>query len=179
MSANRYCDLLRVECAEIQDLASEIKQQQDASGEPSRQLLLYKALEVFRRFTYVDTKGMLPVQDGARNRQGNCISLSCLMALTLEKLGFSSEEVYVFIGVRIVDPTRVHAYLLLRGDSAGDFFVIDPEFRRLVPFSIKRFWSKYRAHVIFNRSNAAVKAEEKQWVLERLASIAAVGAAEP
>ena len=174
MSTNRYSSLLEVECPEIEDLSCEIGQKADLSKAILRETLLRNALETFKRFTYVDTKGILPVEDAARNGVGNCISLSCLMALTLEKVGVPETEMYIAIGVRTVDPARLHAYLLVRGDSSGEFFLIDPEFRRLVRFSIERFLSKYRVHVIFNRNKLAVKPEEKQSVLERLASIPTV-----
>jgi len=175
MSINRYSSLLAVECPEIEDLSCEIGHKAGPIASMTRETLLQKALETFKRFTYVDTKGIFSVEEAARNGVGNCISLSCLMALTLEKLGVPHADMYVCIGARLVDSMRVHAYLLLRGNSSGEFFLIDPEFRRLVQFSIERFMSKYRVHLLFNRTMVAVKPEEKQSVLEQLASLSAVG----
>jgi len=151
MAAARYSDRIEPGHAAVHQVAAAIARcAGNQKGLADREWLAAAAGHFLQSFQFVDTRGPVPIEETVRSRQGNCLALSCLLASALKHLGVLEHGVAVFAGCRLLQPERLHAYVLARGEKPGELTLVDPQFMKPMNLSLQGFWERHRVYVLFD-----------------------------
>jgi len=164
MAAARYSDRVQPGNSAVHQVAAAIARfAGNREGLTDGEWLAAAAGYFLQSFQFVDTRGPVPIEETVRSRRGNCLALSCLLASALKHLGVLKHGVAVFAGCRLLQPERLHAYVLTRGEKPEELTLVDPQFMKPMGLSLQGFWERYRVYVLFDdlqetTSNDAMRA---------------------
>jgi hypothetical protein len=112
---------------------------------------LERLLRLLRGFRYVNASGLTSLDEAARTRAGNCLSLVCLLCSLLRASGLDENQVFASVGCpRGFHLTEMHAYVILRESGRGRLSLIDPRIMRAGEITVNQLCSEYSIFVAFN-----------------------------
>jgi hypothetical protein len=174
MAATRYSDRVQPGNSAVHPIAAAVARfAGNQEGMTDREWLAAAAGYFLESFQFVDTRGPVPIEETVRSRRGNCLALSCLLASALKHLGVLKGGVAVFAGCRLLQPERLHAYVLTHGEKPGELTLVDPQFMKPMNLSLQGFWERHRVYVLFDDSQETTSNDAMRAWLANLARASA------
>src|SRR2546421_272846 len=151
MPSDRYSELVDPANVSVRRLLGEATAvvAGPASAEGGR--ALERLLGLLRGFRYVNASGLTSLDEAARARAGNCLSLACLLCSLLRASGLDENQVFASVGCpRGFHLIEMHAYVIVRESGRGRLSLIDPRIMRAGQTTVDQVCSEYSIFVAFN-----------------------------